>query len=74
MGNVVSRIVSKVLAKRIKNLLSQIISDSQSAFMPYRLNTVITTIAYDMLHRMRNRRRGKMGHMAMKLDINKAYD
>lgn len=27
-----------------------------------------------MLHRMRNRRRGKVGHMAVKLDISKAYD
>lgn len=27
-----------------------------------------------MLHRMQNRRRGKMGHMDMKLDISKAYD
>ena len=27
-----------------------------------------------MLHRMRNRRRGKIGHMAIKLDISKSYD
>ena len=27
-----------------------------------------------MLHRMRNRRKGKTGHMAVKLDISKAYD
>ena len=27
-----------------------------------------------MVHRMRNRRRGKVGHMVVKLDISKAYD
>lgn len=26
------------------------------------------------MHRLRNRRQGKVGHMAIKLDINKAYD
>ena len=42
--------------------------------MPNRLITDNTTIAYEILHRMRNRRRGKVGQMAVKLDISKAYD
>ena len=33
-----------------------------------------TSIAYEMLHRFRNRRQGKVGHMAIKLNISKAYD
>ena len=74
MGNVVSRIVSKVLANRVKSILPNIISDAQSAFIPDRLITDNTTVAYEMLHRMRNRRRGKIGHMAIKLDISKSYD
>ena len=49
-------------------------SDSQSAFVPGRNITDNTTVAFEMLHRMRHRRRGKTGHMAVKLDINKAYD
>lgn len=31
-------------------------------------------MAFEMLHRMRNRRRDKVGHMAMKLDISKSYN
>ena len=74
LGNVVSCIVSKVLANRVKSILPNIISDAQSAFILDRLITDNTTVAYEMLHRMRNRRRGKIGHMAIKLDISKSYD
>ena len=74
LSNVVSRIVSKVLANRLKTILPNVISDSQSAFVPGRLITDNTTVAFEMLHRMRNRRRNRTGHMAIKLDISKAYD
>lgn len=72
LSNVVSRIVSKVLANCLKTILPQVISDSQSAFVPERLITNNTIVAFEMLHRMRNRRRGKVGHMAVKPDISKA--
>ena len=74
LGNVVSRIISKVLVNRVKPILSNVISDSQSAFVPDRLITDNSSVAYEMLHRMRNRRRGKVGQMAVKLDFSKAYD
>ncbi|XP_075650200.1 putative mitochondrial protein AtMg01250 [Castanea sativa] len=31
-------------------------------------------MAFEMINRMRNQRKGKKGHMAVKLDISKAYD
>ena len=65
---------SKVLANRLKQILPRVISDAQSAFIPERIITDNTTIAFEVLHRMRNRRRGKDGQMAIKLDISKAYD
>ena len=74
LGNVISRIVSKVLANRLKLILSMVISDAQSAFFPNHLITDNTTVAYELLHRMQNRKRGRMGQMAIKLDISKAYD
>ena len=74
LGNVISRIVSKVLANRLKLVLPRVISDAQSAFFPNCLITDNTTVAYELLHRMRNRRRGSMGQMAVELDISEAYD
>ena len=74
VGNIVSRIISKVLANRIKVILPNVISDSQSAFMLDRNIIDNTTVAFEMLHRIRNKRKRKTGHMAVKLDISKAYD
>ena len=74
LSNVVSRIISKVLANQIKSILPDVISNAQSAFIPNRLITDNTIVAFEMLHHVRSRRKGKTGHMAVKLDISKAYD
>ena len=74
LANVVSRILSKVIANRLKLVLPNVISDTQSAFVPNRLITDNTTVAYELLHKMRNKRKGKVGQMTVKLDISKAYD
>ena len=74
LSNVISCIYSKVLTNQLKIILPNVISDTQSAFVPDRLITDNTTVAFEVLHKMRNRRRGKRGHMAVKLDISKAYD
>ena len=74
LGNVVSRIISKVIANCLKLILPNVISNVQSAFVPNRLITNNTSIAYELLHKMRNKRKGKLGQMAFKLDISKAYD
>ena len=74
LGNVVSRIIFKVLVNRMKSILPNVISNSQSAFVLDRLITDNTTVAFEMLQRIRNKRQGKVGHMATKFDISKAYD
>ena len=74
LTNVISRLVSKVIANRLKLILPNVILDSQSAFVPNRLITDNTTVAFEVLLRMRNKRIGRKGQIAIKLDISKAYD
>ena len=74
LGNVVSWLLSKVIANCLKHVLPDIIFESQSAFVPNRLITDNTTVAYEILHKMRMRRKGMVGQMAVKLDISKAYN
>ncbi|KAL0012411.1 hypothetical protein SO802_007519 [Lithocarpus litseifolius] len=49
-------------------------SQKIEASAAYGLISDNTTVAYELLHEMRNKRRGKVGQMAVKLDISKAYD
>ena len=72
--NVIYKIISKVLANRLKMILPQLISPSQCAFVPSCLITNNVLVAYETLHAMHNRRIGKKGSLALKLDISKAYD
>ena len=68
------KIISKVLANRLKQILPQIISPTQSAFVPGWLITDNVLVAYETLHAMHCQKKGKKGSLALKLDISKAYD
>ena len=72
--NVIYKIIAKVLANRLKQILPHIISPTQSAFMPGRLITNNVLVAYEALHTMQGRKKGKTRTLALKLDVNKAYN
>ena len=72
--NVIYKIVSKVIENRLKPLLNDIISKTQSAFTASRLITDNILIVFESLHHMKTSCTGRSGYMALKLDMSKAYD
>ena len=62
------------MANRLKEVLPYIVSHTQSAFVPWRLITNNVLVAYESLHTMHARKKGKKGVLALKLDVSKAYD
>ncbi|XP_075475208.1 uncharacterized protein LOC142505947 [Primulina tabacum] len=57
-----------------RRVLSRIIEASQSAFIPGHLITDNIIVGFKILHWLRNRKAGRSGYAALKLDMSKAYD
>jgi hypothetical protein len=72
--NVIYKIISKVVANRLKKVLLNIISPYQSAFILGRLITDNILVAYETLHTMHPKIYGKSSFMVVKIDMSKAYD
>jgi hypothetical protein len=68
------KIISKVLANRLKFVLPEIISTHQSAFVLGQLIMDNILAAYETLHTMHYNMWGNESYMAVKLNISKAYD
>ena len=74
LTNVVYKLVSKVLANRLKVILPHIIIENQSAFMFERFIIDNVLVAFELMHYLDHKRDGKKNFMAVKLDMSKAYD
>ncbi|KAL6134561.1 hypothetical protein ACLB2K_066792 [Fragaria x ananassa] len=71
--NVSYKILTKILVKRLRPLLEKCISKNQGAFDPGRAIQDNILIAHEMFSDF-ERRKGRNGAMAIKLDLEKAYD
>lgn len=58
----------------MKKVLDKVIAPTQVAFVPKRLISNNIIIDFECIYHLSNRRKGKTGYIAMKLDMNKAYD
>ena len=72
--NIIYKLVSKVLANRMKDLLPLVISDTWSAFQSDKTISDSILVAFETFHHMKNQKAKKGGFMALKLDIINVYD
>jgi hypothetical protein len=72
--NVVYKVVSKCLVNRLRPFLHDIISPTQSAFVPGRLITDNALVAFECIHAIQSGSSARAKFCAYKLDLAKAYD
>jgi len=69
--NVIYKIISKVIANRLKPILPDLISEEQSGYVEGRQILDNILLAQEMVHTLQTR---KMAGMLMQLDLSKDYD
>jgi hypothetical protein len=71
--NVSYKVVTKIIATRLNQVMEHLISPAQASFVPNRHSSDNIIIFQEVVHSMRIKKRGK-GWMAIKIDFEKAYD
>ncbi|XP_057248356.1 uncharacterized protein LOC104890473 [Beta vulgaris subsp. vulgaris] len=72
--NTIYKCVSKCLVNRLRPLLSNLITEFQSAFIPGRHMDDNILISHELTHVLNKHRNGNVHLAALKIDMNKAYD
>ena len=71
--NIVYKIVTKVIVAKICPMLSNLVSPYQTAFVPGWKGVDNSIIVQELFHTM-SKKKGRGGFMAIKIDLEKAYD
>lgn len=71
--NVSYKILTKVITNRLKRIMHELIGPQQSSFVPGRQITDNVLVYQEVLHSMK-KKTGTKGMMAIKIDLEKAYD
>ncbi|KAL4279829.1 hypothetical protein GQ457_03G024220 [Hibiscus cannabinus] len=71
--NVIYKIISKLIVCRLKPFLPKWIDQTHASFVPGRQITDNIILAQKVMHSMA-RKKGRVGWMALKVDLEKAYD
>ena len=71
--NTIYKIVTKIIVNRIYPFLSELISPLQVAFVPRRKGLDNAITVQELIHTM-SKKKGRIGVMAIKLNLEKAYD
>lgn len=68
------KIIAKILANRMRLVLDSCISEQQRAFIPNRLIQDNSIIVHEAFHYLKNKRASNKCEVALKMDMNEAYD
>uniref|UniRef100_A0A2N9HHK0 Reverse transcriptase domain-containing protein n=1 Tax=Fagus sylvatica TaxID=28930 RepID=A0A2N9HHK0_FAGSY len=71
--NTVFKIVTKIIVSRLRPIIGNLVSPFQAAFVPGRRGLDNVVIAQELIHSI-HRKKGRMGQLIPKLDLEKAYD
>lgn len=71
--NVVFKLITKIILGRLKDYLKFIVHPSQATFVPHRSIAYNIIINHEIMFYMKNKK-GRVGVMAIKVDMEKAYD
>uniref|UniRef100_A0A2N9IJH2 Reverse transcriptase domain-containing protein n=1 Tax=Fagus sylvatica TaxID=28930 RepID=A0A2N9IJH2_FAGSY len=71
--NTVYKIVTKIIVCRLRPIMGNLVSPFQAAFVPGRRGLDNVVIAQELIHSI-HRKKGRLGQLILKLDLEKAYD
>lgn len=71
--NTVYKVLTKIVVAKLRPYLGKLISPLQTAFVPGRKGMDNVIIAQELIHSL-SRKKGNTGYMAIKIDLEKAYD